>query len=122
MSPTAVITGAGSGIGRSIAAELAARGWRIVVTDVDEDAAQHTLGLLEPSSQHESAVLDVTEPASARHIADDVADRLGLDAWISNAGISILDRFVDVTPANFRSEEHTSELQSHVNLVCRLLL
>src|SRR5690242_21519276 len=26
------------------------------------------------------------------------------------------------TPAGFRSEEHTSELQSHVNLVCRLLL
>src|SRR4051812_49497555 len=25
-------------------------------------------------------------------------------------------------PASFRSEEHTSELQSHVNLVCRLLL
>src|SRR5690242_21320753 len=26
------------------------------------------------------------------------------------------------TPSGFRSEEHTSELQSHVNLVCRLLL
>src|SRR5438477_8749936 len=28
----------------------------------------------------------------------------------------------DVQPAEQRSEEHTSELQSHVNLVCRLLL
>src|SRR5690242_20990388 len=27
-----------------------------------------------------------------------------------------------VWPSQFRSEEHTSELQSHVNLVCRLLL
>src|SRR5450631_4713911 len=27
-----------------------------------------------------------------------------------------------IWPARFRSEEHTSELQSHVNLVCRLLL
>src|SRR5260370_7437182 len=26
------------------------------------------------------------------------------------------------TPARYRSEEHTSELQSHLNLVCRLLL
>src|SRR5260370_11128109 len=28
----------------------------------------------------------------------------------------------DCTPADKRSEEHTSELQSHLNLVCRLLL
>src|SRR5260370_25949905 len=28
----------------------------------------------------------------------------------------------DVFPQNIRSEEHTSELQSHLNLVCRLLL
>src|SRR4051812_49370994 len=33
-------------------------------------------------------------------------------------GLSILERF----PGQDRSEEHTSELQSHVNLVCRLLL
>src|SRR6266480_5096525 len=29
---------------------------------------------------------------------------------------------LDPAPARWRSEEHTSELQSHVNLVCRLLL
>src|SRR5690242_20989371 len=34
----------------------------------------------------------------------------------------ILDLFGDKTPGGERSEEHTSELQSHVNLVCRLLL
>src|SRR5260370_23145391 len=30
--------------------------------------------------------------------------------------------FAEVVPWNWRSEEHTSELQSHLNLVCRLLL
>src|SRR5690242_21617489 len=30
--------------------------------------------------------------------------------------------FVEIMPGTDRSEEHTSELQSHVNLVCRLLL
>jgi meso-butanediol dehydrogenase / (S,S)-butanediol dehydrogenase / diacetyl reductase len=39
---TVVVTGAGSGIGRAIAATLAARGWRVVVTDVDEAAAVET--------------------------------------------------------------------------------
>jgi meso-butanediol dehydrogenase / (S,S)-butanediol dehydrogenase / diacetyl reductase len=101
MSSTVVVTGAGSGIGRSIAVELANRGWQVVATDVNGEAAAETATLLGPSAPHESAVLDVTDPARARHLADDVADRLGLDAWISNAGISILDRFVDVTPENF---------------------
>src|SRR5260370_4766980 len=32
------------------------------------------------------------------------------------------ERFVPCRPARVRSEEHTSELQSHLNIVCRLLL
>src|SRR5690242_21872960 len=32
------------------------------------------------------------------------------------------DRYSPITSTSARSEEHTSELQSHVNLVCRLLL
>src|SRR5690242_15316651 len=43
--------------------------------------------------------------------------RLGLDVVLPDGSIALsLPRSV------FRSEEHTSELQSHVNLVCRLLL
>src|SRR4051812_49966195 len=38
------------------------------------------------------------------------------------AGDIEADADIDVTGAHRRSEEHTSELQSHVNLVCRLLL
>ena len=36
----AVVTGAGSGIGRAIARELSGRGLRVVVTDLDGDAAK----------------------------------------------------------------------------------
>ena len=39
MSRTVVVTGAGSGIGRAIAGELAQRDWRVIVTDLDADAA-----------------------------------------------------------------------------------
>jgi meso-butanediol dehydrogenase/(S,S)-butanediol dehydrogenase/diacetyl reductase len=101
MSPVAIVTGAGSGIGRAIAVELAAREWNVVVTDIDERAGAETLTLLKPGLPHEAAVLDVTDPVRAGELADDVADRLGLDAWISNAGTSILSRFVDVTPETF---------------------
>jgi meso-butanediol dehydrogenase / (S,S)-butanediol dehydrogenase / diacetyl reductase len=97
MTKTVVITGAGSGIGRAIASTLAERGWRVVVTDIDGDAARAVAATLPAKTgvQHESALLNVSSPSDAASVADDVTDRLGLDAWVSNAGISSMHRFLD---------------------------
>src|SRR5260370_19048441 len=53
--------------------------------------------------------------------------RNGFDAPVHLSGVLVhvvayQDRYVFATIAQRRSEEHTSELQSHLNLVCRLLL
>ncbi|CAM3338896.1 SDR family oxidoreductase [Mycobacterium frederiksbergense] len=93
---TAVVTGAGSGIGRAIAATLAERGWRVIVTDIDAEAAEQTRAVLSGTG-HEATRLDVTDAAGSAQLADDVADRVGLHAWVSNAGISAMARFVDVS-------------------------
>jgi len=96
MIKTVVITGAGSGIGRSIATTLADRHWRVIATDLVADAAQETVDQLpNPESGHTSMRLDVTDPAQSTSVADYVADTFGLDAWVSNAGISFMHRFVD---------------------------
>ena len=96
MTKTVVVTGAGSGIGRAIAMTLARRDWRVVVTDINEDAAREvTAALPNPDAGHESAVLNVSVPDAAAAVAFSVADRLGLDAWVSNAGISFMHRFLD---------------------------
>ncbi|CAN3128731.1 SDR family NAD(P)-dependent oxidoreductase [Mycobacterium sp. smrl_JER01] len=96
MTRTVVVTGAGSGIGRAIANTLAQRNWQVVVTDVDASAAAEVAaGLPNPSAGHESAQLDVTAPESAAGVAADIAGRFGLDAWVSNAGISFMHRFLD---------------------------
>jgi len=43
--PRAVVTGAGSGLGRAFCVELAARGARILATDIDLAAAEATVAL-----------------------------------------------------------------------------
>jgi NAD(P)-dependent dehydrogenase (short-subunit alcohol dehydrogenase family) len=91
----AVVTGAGSGIGAAIARELSRRGARVLVTDVDEQAAARVAGEL-PDGW--SAALDVTDGSASKRIADAVAGEHGrLDVWVSNAGISHMAPFVEVT-------------------------
>src|SRR5260370_26838191 len=59
---------------------------------------------------------------SGRAVRDQEPQRLHhLRLRIELLGVSLVGRAA-VKPAAARSEEHTSELQSHLNLVCRLLL
>lgn len=82
---TAVVTGAGSGLGKAIATELARRGYAVWATDVDGEAAARTAAELgEPAK---GAELDVREEAACRGLAGAVAASGGLDLWVNNAGI-----------------------------------
>jgi meso-butanediol dehydrogenase / (S,S)-butanediol dehydrogenase / diacetyl reductase len=98
-SKIAVVTGAGSGIGRAIATELAARGHTVVATDLDLDAARETA----EQFGGEARQLDVTDPSAAASVAErTAADHGGIHVWVSNAGISKMQRFVDVSPGDLR--------------------
>jgi len=97
----AVVTGAGSGIGRAIATELAARDHTVVVTDLDLAAAEATAKQL--GGDATALALDVTDGAQAKAVATSVAERHGaIDVWVSNAGISKMQPFLDVTPGDLR--------------------
>jgi len=83
---TAVVTGAGGGLGGAIAIELAGRGFAVWVTDVDAAAAARTAEEIGASAR--SQALDVRDEAACRALAAVVATEAGsLDLWVNNAGI-----------------------------------
>ncbi|MFG1934805.1 SDR family NAD(P)-dependent oxidoreductase [Mycobacterium sp. NPDC048908] len=98
--PSVLVTGAGRGIGKSIAEHLAGRGWDVVAgVRTDADAAAVTA--MNPQ-RISSVILDVTD---AGHIAAlDPALPPRLDAVVNNAGIVVSGPVETVTPDDWRRQ------------------
>jgi NAD(P)-dependent dehydrogenase (short-subunit alcohol dehydrogenase family) len=98
----AVITGGGRGLGRGITLALAADGWDCVIGySFGVDAATSTRD--EVLAMGQAALLvagDVREPATAKLLVDAATSLGGLDAWVNNAGVSVLAPLVDTDPAD----------------------
>jgi NAD(P)-dependent dehydrogenase (short-subunit alcohol dehydrogenase family) len=86
--PAAVVTGAGSGLGRAIAVELSGRGFVVLATDVDAGAAAETAEAIGVGAT--SMELDVRDQGACRAAAAAAISRSGsLDLWVNNAGVLI---------------------------------
>jgi rhamnulose-1-phosphate aldolase/alcohol dehydrogenase len=88
----ALVTGAGSGIGRAIAVRFAEEGAHVVVTDINDGAARAVAEEIMRKNGFRRAIgakLDVSDEADVeRAFADTVQAYGGLDVLVSNAGIS----------------------------------
>jgi NAD(P)-dependent dehydrogenase (short-subunit alcohol dehydrogenase family) len=83
-----IVTGAASGIGRAIAAELVARGSHVVVADLDAVGAARAAGELGPLAS--PATLDVADAAAVTALVRQVVEEHGrLDVMVNNAGVAI---------------------------------
>jgi len=84
----AVITGAGSGIGRALANKLAANGCSLALADIDPSGLQETVNLLPSSCKATSYKLDVSDrEAFQAFVKQVVADHQHVDILINNAGV-----------------------------------
>ena len=94
-----VITGAGSGIGRALALDLARRGSLLALSDVDETGLAETVDLVAKAggSQVRSDRLDVADRDAMARYALDVVQELGrVNVIINNAGVALAGDFTDL--------------------------
>ncbi|HEY8502093.1 MAG TPA: SDR family oxidoreductase, partial [Solirubrobacterales bacterium] len=104
---TAVVTGAGSGLGRAIAAELLGRGYRVHVTDVDAGAADRVAAEL--GEEARGSALDVRDEIACRSLAESLGRTGSLDLWVNNAGV-----FFSGPPWEQRAETRQTMLDVNV--------
>ncbi|RZT39276.1 SDR family NAD(P)-dependent oxidoreductase [Cupriavidus agavae] len=97
-----IVTGAASprGIGKATARALAGQGARVVIVDLQLDAAQAAAAEL--GEGHLGLRCDVTNKASCDAVAQAVIERYGrIDGLVNNAGITQPVRTLDIGAANF---------------------
>jgi NAD(P)-dependent dehydrogenase (short-subunit alcohol dehydrogenase family) len=93
---TAVVTGAGSGLGRAIALALAARGARVAAVDLDAASAEETAKLIASAGRRATALkADTSVALEVDRAVTEAVKLLGpLEIMVNNAGI--LDGYFDV--------------------------
>jgi NAD(P)-dependent dehydrogenase (short-subunit alcohol dehydrogenase family) len=100
---TAVITGAGGGIGRATALSLARRGCHLALADIDEDEMAETAELARAHkvrvSKHRVDVADRTDVAEFPSAV--AAEHPGVDVLINNAGVAIGGTFEQISDEDF---------------------
>lgn len=90
--PAAVVTGAARGIGRAIAEKLVIRGYAVVLTDIDGDAARRTAAEIGAAA---GLAQDVRDEAEHRVVAEEAGRHGRLEVWVNNAGVGFDGRIAE---------------------------
>jgi len=98
----ALVTGAGSGIGRAVARRLAAEGACVVVADLDGEAAARVAAELGPADVAVPVTVDVTDEEQVAAAFRRAALAFGgVDLVVNNAGLSISKPLLETTVADW---------------------
>jgi NAD(P)-dependent dehydrogenase (short-subunit alcohol dehydrogenase family) len=104
----AVVTGAGSGIGRALAERLAASGAALALADIDAEGLAETASSLPPANVSErrarvtTHVLDVSDETAMAEFAREAVARHGrVSLLINNAGVALIGSFEEISLDDF---------------------
>ncbi|AEG93955.1 3-oxoacyl-ACP reductase FabG [Ramlibacter tataouinensis] len=112
----ALVTGASRGIGAAIAAELAARGLKVVGTATTDDGAAKIGAALAAHAGCRGAKLDVNDAAAAEALVESVAkEHGGLQVLVNNAGITR-----DMLAMRLKDEDWDAVLDTNLKAVFRM--
>ena len=100
----AVVTGAGSGLGRALALDLAARGAEVVISDINSSSAEESAELCRKKGAHVEVIpCDVTKRNAVFALVDETEKRLGgIDFIANNAGVSVAGPFEQIPIEDWR--------------------
>ncbi len=100
----AVVTGAGSGLGRALALELADRDAAVIASDIDAAATEETAELIrQRGARGESVPCDVTDRDAVFALVDETERRLGgVDFIANNAGVAVGGPFDQISIEDWR--------------------
>ncbi|WP_181795503.1 SDR family oxidoreductase [Streptomyces sp. WELS2] len=97
----AVVTGAARGVGELLARKLSARGARVALVGLEEEALKDVSGRLHHDSAYWYA--DVTDHETMSRVAREVKERFGkIDIVVANAGVATGGPFTDSDPVAWR--------------------
>ncbi len=96
---TAIVTGAGSGIGRACAQALVAEGWQVAFVGRRREALDESIAACAESERALAVPTDVGDPASVAALFAAVQQRFGrLDLLFNNAGVSSMSALLEDLP------------------------
>jgi len=99
----AIVTGAGSGIGRACALLMAEEGARVVASDVVSERLEETVGMVREKGGHCIGVTaDVSSPEDVDRMIRSTVETFGcLDILVNNAGILLMKSLLETTEAEW---------------------
>jgi NAD(P)-dependent dehydrogenase (short-subunit alcohol dehydrogenase family) len=99
----ALITGGGSGLGRAIAVGYAREGMRVLVTDVNGQAAKETLAIIDKEGGvGEAHLLDVTSRSEIDRLVENaVLSHGAIDVLVNSAGLAIRGNALEYTEGDW---------------------
>ncbi|MGH9827680.1 MAG: SDR family NAD(P)-dependent oxidoreductase, partial [Blastocatellia bacterium] len=100
----AIVTGAASGMGRSISEELARRGAIVIAADVNQPGVVETVSTIAAAGgKAQSVPVDVTQPEAVQALVDETVRQYGrIDYMFNNAGIAVVGEVRDLTLDHWR--------------------